>query len=52
MYFKRTMEQVVVKITRQFSVLLVTGARQAGKKTLLTRLSNDKIRFGDNLGSQ
>lgn len=45
MYFTRTMEQVVVKTTKQFPVLLVTGARQVGKTTLLTRLSNDKRRF-------
>ncbi len=45
MYIKRTLAEVVVKTTKQFPVLLVTGARQVGKTTLLTRLSEDNRRF-------
>ncbi len=45
MYIKRTLARVVVKTTKQFPVLLVTGARQVGKTTLLDRLSDDSRRF-------
>jgi len=45
MYITRTLAEVVAKTTKQFPVLLVTGARQVGKTTLLTRLSEDNRRF-------
>ncbi len=45
MYITRTLAQVVAKTNKQFPVLLVTGARQVGKTTLLTRLSDDNRRF-------
>ena len=35
MYIKRTLEDVVERITKSFSVLMLTGPRQAGKTTLL-----------------
>lgn len=38
MYFKRTIESRIKEISRQFPVLLVTGARQVGKTTLLKHL--------------
>ena len=38
MYIDRTMEKFVIEADRQFPVLLVTGARQVGKTTLLHRL--------------
>jgi uncharacterized protein len=39
MYIKRTIEDFVKKATKQFPVLLVTGARQVGKTTFLQHLS-------------
>jgi uncharacterized protein len=42
MYVSRTLEAFVENATRQFPVLLVTGARQVGKTTLLLHLSRDK----------
>lgn len=35
MYIKRIAEKTVENLTKQFKVLLVTGARQVGKSTLL-----------------
>jgi hypothetical protein len=39
MYRRRTLESFLTKATRQFPVLLVTGARQVGKTTFLRHLS-------------
>ena len=39
MYLTRTLEVFFAKATRQFPVLLLTGARQVGKTTLLQHLS-------------
>lgn len=38
MYYERTIEPVIKKITETFPVLIVTGPRQVGKTTLLTRM--------------
>ncbi len=35
MYKQRTLEKQVAKLSNQFKILLVTGARQVGKSTLL-----------------
>lgn len=40
MYIKRTLERVVIRTNKQFPVILVTGARQVGKTTLLSHLSD------------
>ena len=37
MYIHRTAENTIQKFSKQFKVLLVTGARQVGKSTLLQR---------------
>ena len=39
MYYERAIEPVVQKIDATFPVLVVTGPRQAGKTTLLTRMA-------------
>lgn len=39
MYYKRTVESVIKKISETFPVLIVTGPRQVGKTTLLTRMA-------------
>ena len=41
MYTPRTLEETVDRINRQLPVLLVTGARQVGKTTLLRHLCSD-----------
>jgi len=42
MYIPRTLEDFIKNADRQFSVLLLTGARQVGKTTLLSRLGEGK----------
>jgi predicted AAA+ superfamily ATPase len=42
MYYSRTLEAFIGKAARQFPVLLVTGARQVGKTTLLQHLSTEE----------
>lgn len=39
MYYERTIEQTIKKISATFPVLIVTGPRQVGKTTLLSRLA-------------
>ncbi len=39
MYIKRAAENVVLQISKQFGVLLITGPRQVGKTTLLQKLA-------------
>lgn len=41
MYVARTLEAFVTQATQQFPVLLLTGARQVGKTTLLRHLSQE-----------
>lgn len=42
MYKKRLIEQAVTKTTRTFSVVMLTGCRQAGKTTLFRMLDPDR----------
>ena len=41
MYVPRTLEPFVIRAAQQFPVVLLTGARQVGKTTLLRRLSQE-----------
>lgn len=41
-YIKRHLEEKIVKYVNQFPVIVVTGARQSGKSTLLNHLFKDK----------
>ena len=41
MYVARTLESFVTKAAEQFPVVLLTGARQVGKTTLLRHLSQE-----------
>lgn len=45
MYVERTLEAYVLKAARQFPVLLVTGARQVGKTTLLQRAAGKQFSY-------
>ena len=42
MYINRTLENHINKISSQFKVILVTGARQVGKSTLLKHCDNER----------
>lgn len=44
MYITRNIEQTINRISGQFKVLLLTGARQVGKTTLLKHLAQDSNR--------
>lgn len=37
-YIKRDMEEVVLRLSKQFSAILITGPRQVGKTTMLKKL--------------
>ncbi|MDA3884656.1 MAG: ATP-binding protein [Candidatus Delongbacteria bacterium] len=42
MYIKRTVEQFINRVSEQFPALLITGARQVGKTTLLRHTSSEE----------
>lgn len=42
MYIQRTSEKVIEKFSKQFKVVLITGARQVGKSTLLKHCEPDR----------
>ena len=45
MYINRAMEETVLAMNSRFPVLLITGPRQAGKTTMLKKLSNEKRQY-------
>lgn len=45
MYIKRAIEDTVVKISKMFPVILVTGPRQVGKTTLLKQLAEENRKY-------
>ena len=42
MYISRTIESSIKKLSNQFKVLLITGARQVGKSTLLKHCDSER----------
>ena len=42
MYIERTLEKFIIQASKQFPVLMVTGARQVGKTTLLKHICENK----------
>lgn len=42
MYYNRILEQTIIKTSKTFPVVLVTGPRQVGKTTLLTKMAEKK----------
>lgn len=45
MYLSRTLEPIIQKASRQFPVVMVTGARQVGKTTFLRHLAGKKRNY-------
>ena len=45
MYIKRAVEEAVLKISKMFGALLITGPRQAGKTTLLQKLAEPERKY-------
>ena len=45
MYIKRAIEDTVIKISKTFPVLLITGPRQVGKTTLLKKLAAEDRKY-------
>ncbi|MDL2292257.1 ATP-binding protein [Acholeplasma sp. OttesenSCG-928-E16] len=45
MYYKRHIEEVIMKMKRQFKTVLITGPRQVGKTTVLKHLFNDTYNY-------
>jgi len=45
MYLPRTIEKFINRADKQFPVIMVTGARQVGKTTVLQHLANDNRTF-------
>ena len=45
MYIKRALEELIIKISKTFPVLLVTGPRQVGKTTLLQYLADENRKY-------
>lgn len=44
-YLHRTLEPIIEKVSQQFPVLMLTGARQVGKTRLLKHLSGDQRQY-------
>jgi hypothetical protein len=45
MYIKRKIEDTILNISSTFPILMLTGPRQSGKTTLLTRLSEANKKY-------
>lgn len=45
MYIKRKLENTVIKASKNFPVVLVTGPRQVGKTTMLKRLADNNRKY-------
>ena len=41
MYYHRTLEKTISKISTQFPVILITGSRQVGKTTCLRHITKE-----------
>ena len=45
MYINRDLEKVVLRTSKSFPVVLITGPRQVGKTTMLERLADDNRKY-------
>ncbi len=44
-YIKRVIEEEIINASNNFSAIIITGARQVGKSTLLNNLFKDKVNY-------
>lgn len=42
-YIKRQLQDIVLQLSQEYPVVLITGPRQVGKTTMLTRVNEDRI---------
>lgn len=45
MYIKRSIEQTITKLSEQFPVIVITGARQVGKSTMLRMIKDEGMNY-------
>lgn len=45
MYIKRNIESTIMKISSEFPVIVLTGARQVGKSTVLQLIKNNDMNY-------
>ncbi len=44
-YIKRTIEKTIKKMTNEFPVIVISGARQVGKSTMLQMIKDDNMNY-------
>lgn len=44
-YIKRDLEQIILKLSNEYSAILITGPRQVGKTTVMRTLSENKRKY-------
>lgn len=45
MYIKRSIEQMITKLSEEFPVIVITGARQVGKSTMLRMIKDEGMNY-------
>ena len=45
MYIKRTVENTIMKMSKEFPVIVVSGARQVGKSTMLQMIKEEGMSY-------
>ncbi len=45
MYIKRSIESTIKKLSSEFSIIVLTGAKQVGKSTLLQFIKNNNMDY-------
>ena len=45
MYIKRTIEKTIKKMANEFPVIVISGARQVGKSTMLQMIKEDYMNY-------
>lgn len=45
MYIKRSIEQTITKLSEEFPVIVITGARQVGKSTMLRMIKDEGMNY-------
>ena len=45
MYIKRTIEETINKMVEEFPVIVISGARQVGKSTMLQMIKDEKMNY-------